>query len=148
MTTLVALPTKDAVVMGCDSLATASRLLVDPRRLLNSFDEKGRVLRDSDGRDILDFGSLLSVAEHVPYDHMTDVDKLVHLKPLPLGVMFTGITSLGDRTVKSLLREFRRKDPAFRKSTQNYTVKSVSGRLLKFFRARYENFFRGYGSRL
>ena len=38
MTTLVALATKDALVMGCDSLASETTRLIDPFKLLEYFD--------------------------------------------------------------------------------------------------------------
>lgn len=38
MTTLVALNTRDALVMGCDSLGTVTKRLVNPFDLMNYFD--------------------------------------------------------------------------------------------------------------
>lgn len=144
MTTLVALTTKDAAVMGCDSLATTTRPLVDPFEIgARFFDGKTlKLQKNKDGEPLLkEFREVLGLAESVPYDHMTDVTKLVHLDPLPLGVMYTGITSIGDRTIKSLLREFMESDKAF-SGKINYTVKSVTARLLKHFRSYYEPEFR------
>ena len=133
MTTLVALPTKDAVVMGCDSLATVAQPMVDPRLFFQEFfdGKSGKLRRDAEGRPALQsVEQVLNLTEMVPFDHMTDVDKLFSLKPLAMGVMFTGITSIGDRTIKSLLGEFREKDKAFHKGASNYTVKSIAKRLL------------------
>lgn len=141
MTTLVALSTKDAIIMGCDSLATSTKMLIDPEHFLSTYfdDQTGELLLD-DGKPILnDFDKVLGLASHVPYNHMSHMDKLFNLKPLPLGVMFTGITSIGDRTIKSLLQDFVENDKAFDPATSNYTVKTVADRLLKYFREHYES---------
>ena len=55
MTTLVALPTKDAVVMGCDSLATVSKPLVDPLTILDEYfdSESGDLKVDGAGKPVL-----------------------------------------------------------------------------------------------
>ena len=135
MSSLVALSTRDAVVMGCDSLATATRLMVDPFDLFEYFNGSELAVSDTDERPVLrNFGQILERASNIPFDHMTHVDKLFHLKPLKMGVMFTGVTSIGDRTVKSLIMEFRAKDQAFDESVTNYTVKSVADRLLDFLK--------------
>ncbi len=147
MTTLVALPTKDAVVLGCDSLGTVSRPLVDPSALLREFFDlkTGQLLLRKSGEPILqDVSQVFDLADSVPFDHMTDVDKLFSLKPLAMGVMFTGITSIGDRTVKSLLSEFKAKDKAFLANTTNYTVKALGGRLLQYVGQYYNNHYKNW----
>jgi len=140
MTTLVALATKDSIVMGCDSLGTVSKPLLDPFRLLEFFDSDNDFnlrLDESGEPELKDFSLILDQTESVPYNHMTDVDKLIDLSPVPLGVMSTGITSIGDRTIKSLIGEFRDSDQAFKKSTTNYTVKTIAGRLAKHIERAY-----------
>jgi hypothetical protein len=80
----VALSTKDAVVLGCDSLATSTKLLVDPFDLLKFFDHKNqfKLRMDDTGQPVMkDFGEIVDRAMNVPYNHMTDVDKLVDLSP-------------------------------------------------------------------
>ena len=146
MTTLVALATKDAVVLGCDSLATTTRLLVDPISLADYFDPDNNFSMriGDDGQPALSgIGEVFKHAQNVPYDHMTDVDKLMDLTPLPMGFMYTGITSIGQRTIKSLVTEFMERDDAFRTSPapSNYTVKSIAQRLLKHLRGYYEDEF-------
>ncbi len=69
---------------------------------------------------------------------MTDVDKIIDLSPLNLGVMFTGIVSIGNRTVKSLLSDFTSTDKAFKSGATNYTVKTIAERLLKSLRTHYQ----------
>lgn len=142
MTTLVALPTKDAVVMGCDSLGTVSRPMVDPRDLFGFFDSGGALKVDGGGAPKLkSLSQIVDLAASFPFDHMTDVDKIIELSPLKLGVMFTGIASIGDRTVKSLLSDFISKDKAFKPDATNYTVKSIAKRLLESMQSHYQSEF-------
>ena len=45
-------------------------------------------------------------AQAVPYNQLGNVLKLFDLNPLPMGVMFTGITSIGTRTIGKMVSEF------------------------------------------
>lgn len=144
LTTLAILATKDAVVMGCDSLGSMTKELVDPFELIDEyFDPKDdfKLKVDSDGKPLLkEFSQIYREAQLVPFNHMTHVEKLFSLKPLSIGVMFTGIATIGDRTVRSLINEFREEDKAFdeKSPSKNYTVKSLAGRLLKHIRQYYD----------
>ena len=106
MTTLVSLITKDSVVLGCDSLATSVKPLVDPYDLIDFCDGQDEPDDPRPTLVTISFAQLLSRAVRYPYDHMTHVDKLHSLAPLKMGVMITGISGLGDRTIKSLISEF------------------------------------------
>lgn len=138
MTVLVALTTKDALVLGCDSLGTIPKVLVDPFELIGEFfdpDNEWRLKIGTDGKTILqNFNDIYKKASSLPFDHMTHVTKMFSLAPLEIGVMQTGIVSIGDRTIKSLINEFKRKEPAFNneKKPTNYTVKSIGNKLLSF----------------
>ncbi len=136
MTTLVALSTKDSLVMGCDSLGTVTRESVNPWDLRREFFDDDFNLRiDSNGNPILkNFHQIYDKVEEIPYDQMTHVNKLCSLHPLPMGVMTTGITSIGDRTIRSLIAEFKKNDKGFKDPDKltNFTVKSVAEKLLDF----------------
>jgi hypothetical protein len=143
MTTLVALSTKDALVMGCDSLGSVSKDLVDPQELADFFDPEDdwKIKRDSNGNPLLkDIGQIMELTRSIPYDHMTHVTKLCSLEPLPMGIMTAGITSIGDRTIRSLLSEFKQNDKAFsiKKAPTNYTVRSIGDRIRQFIYERYQ----------
>lgn len=143
MTTLVALATKDSVVMGCDSLATISKPLVDPLSLVGKYfdQETLEILVDEDGASKLkSLVDILSIAQQVPYNHMSHVQKLMPLGKLPAGVMVTGVASIGDRTVRSLLTEFCTTDPAIR-DKENYTIRTLSQRLYDFVSEYYTDQF-------
>jgi 20S proteasome alpha/beta subunit len=149
MTVLVALATKDALVLGCDSLGTIPKVLVDPLDLISEFfdpENEWNLKVGNDGKTILqDFHDIYKKARSVPFDHMTHVTKIFSLAPLEIGVMQTGIVSIGDRTIKSLINEFKSNEPAFnnKKKPTNYTVKSIGKKLLnfinKFFKEAYPN---------
>lgn len=136
MTTLAAIVTKDALVMGCDSLGTVTKPLIDPMEIMEFFNEDadGTLKLDETGKPLLsDFRTLLGKTQIVPYNQMSHMTKLLSLDPLPMGVMHTGITSIGERTVRSLVSEFKQKDRAFMQGrSRNYTVRSVGERLLKW----------------
>jgi hypothetical protein len=142
MTTLVALSTKDSLVMGCDSLASVTKPLVNPWELRDFFDDNFSIKTDNAGKPLLNnFKQIYEKTEEIPYDHMTHVNKLHSLEPLPMGVMATGITSIGNRTLRSLVSEFKKSDDGFKDPDRltNFTVKSVADRLLRFMEKLYDN---------
>lgn len=146
MTSLVALATKDALVLGCDSLGTTTWNLIDPFDLIDYFDsEKSFKLKIAEnGNPVLkDFTDIYRKAKPLPYTHMTHMTKLLSLSPLEMGIMTTGIASIGDRTIKSLLKEFKHKVRAFHTKPKptNYTVKSIGDKILKFINKYYEKEF-------
>lgn len=135
MTTLVAINTRDAVVIGSDTLGTVTRSLVDLRDLSEYFESgNGSKLKvGSDGRPLLDeLAKIISRSHEIPYSYMTHVDKLFSLSPLEMGVMAAGIAAIGDRTIKNLIAEFKMKDKVFKSKTSNYTLKTIGERLLGF----------------
>ena len=155
MTTLVALASKEALVMGTDSLGTVPRLLVDPRDLLRYFDSEDHLKLGEDGRPLLDnFGDVIEQAQTIPYNQLGNVKKLFDLDPLPMGVMFTGTTSIGNRTIGRLIAEFKETDLAFKGSNSehvvsdsegseqsNYKVQTIGDRLRRFLRGYYGSTF-------
>lgn len=139
MTTLAALATKDALVLGCDSLGSVTKWMIDPVTLLGIFFEQGegsKLKLDEDGNPILkSFFDIYNKSEAIPYYHMTHVSKLFSLAPLEMGVMITGIASIGKRTIKSLIREFKVSETMFTqegKKAYDYTVNNISQKLLDF----------------
>lgn len=146
MTTLVALASKDALVMGTDSLGTVTRRLVDPLDLLDYFDANdGFKLRvDDQGEPLLNsFSTLVEQAQAVPYNQLSNVSKLFSLSPLPMGVMFAGTTSIGNRTIGKLISDFRETDTVFDTESEpsNYAVRTVGNRLLQSLRQSYDSTF-------
>lgn len=140
MTTLVALATRDALVMGCDSLGTVTRELVDPFDLIKQFfdpENEWKLKTDEQGKPILEkFDQIYKKAQTIPFNQMTHVTKIFSLDPLPMGVMITGIESIKNRTIKSLIGEFKKEELKLGKKIPSrmgdYTVKIIAKRLLDF----------------
>ena len=151
MTTLVALASKDALVMGTDSLATVAKPLVDPLDLSEFFDADNefKIRVDDQGKSKLD--SLLTImtkAQSVPYNQLGNVLKLFDLSPLPMGVMFSGITSIGARTIGKMITEFKEQYEVDMQITEpqgteqsNYSVRSVGDQLRAFLRQYYASIY-------
>ncbi|MCK4384643.1 MAG: hypothetical protein KAW52_00120 [candidate division Zixibacteria bacterium] len=144
MTTLIALSTKDSLVLGCDSLGTATRYLIDPFDLDEFFDptKDFELKKDKNGNPVRkDFNTIFRKAKSVPFTHMAHMTKLFSLSPLPMGIMCTGITSIGNRTIKSLIEECKSKEMVFREKPKpkNYTVKGIANKILTFICRHYEN---------
>jgi len=144
MTTLVALATKDSLVMGCDSLGSVTQWMVNPLKLIGEYfdpEQNFKLKIGQDGKPILqEFNDIYNKSELIPYYHMTHISKLFSLAPLEMGVMATGISSIGSRTVKSIILEFKRKEEAFKNNGRatNYTVNDIAQKLLDFIMKHYE----------
>lgn len=140
MTCLVALATKDALVLGCDSLGTTLRNFINPSDLVEFFDQNSDLKVDSEGSPILKkWKDISKKLKLIPYTHMTHITKLFSLSPLEMGIMSTGIASIGKRTIRSLIEEFKNKELAFKNADRrkNYTVKSTATKILKFIKNYY-----------
>lgn len=140
MTTLVALSTKDALVMGCDSLASVTRPLIDPLSLVEYFDggDDWKLKLDKDGKPLLsDWYKLYEKTEIIPYSNMTHVSKIFSLPNLPIGLLTTGIASIGERTIKSLINEFKSSNTFSYKKGGYRKIKTISSQLLKFLWGNY-----------
>lgn len=108
MTTTISLATRDCIVLGCDSLATSIRAFLDPFRLADYFfEQNGDLKRDANGVSLLQKASQLSgFIQNVPQDQLPNVTKLFQLEPLPIGVLFSGASGLGNLSVKNLVDSF------------------------------------------
>ena len=149
MTTLVALATKDALVMGCDSLGTVTKDLIDPFDLVHDFfDPKNNwnLKIDGERKPILKtFADIYKKAQQIAYNQMTNVGKMFSLKPLPMGIMTTGIASIGNRTIRSLINEFKSKSALV--EFRDYTVKDIAEKVLEFINGYYQPEFSEWKSK-
>ena len=83
--------------------------MVDPDRLWRYFDpdENYKLKLDSTGNPVLkEAWQVLDEAEFVPYDQSQFATKLFKLGDLPAGLMFTGISVVDNRAVRSIVSEF------------------------------------------
>ena len=144
MTVLVAINTRDAIVLAADSQGTITRPFVDPADLSEFFDpDNDRRLRtSSDGQPLLDTWS--RIASHtieMPYKVHSEVEKLFALDPLKMGVMASGIASIGDRTIKSLIADFKTTAAFSELSLNDYTLGKTASSLLEFLWPEYEKIY-------
>jgi len=111
MTSLVALKARDFIVMGCDSLATTSKQLIDPTVIIRKYyDENYELKTDQDGKPLIgNFAQLLSESERVPYYHIPWVKKLFSLESPPIGIMTAGSSLIGDYSLSSVISDFKSK---------------------------------------
>jgi len=141
MTTLIALSTKDSLVLGCDSLGTSTQFLLNPFDLIEFFDNEFKLKKDKDGNPLLkEFSDIWRKRQDLPFAHMTHMTKLFSLSPLPMGIMCTGITSISNRTIKSLIEEYRRKEMVSgeKPKQDNYTVEEIAKGILSFISQHFE----------
>ena len=80
---------------------TVGQPLIDPNLLLRYFDSNTQKLKE--GLE-LDFQEIYDLCETIPVSHMTHVDKLFQLHE-NVGVAISGLVSIGDRTLKSIVEE-------------------------------------------
>lgn len=141
MTTLVALATKDALVLGCDSLATRTKRVIDPMDLIKFFDIDSQDLKlklDENGKPLLkSFHDISNKSKSIPSEHMTHMTKLFSLEPISTGVMIAGATSIGNRTIKSIVEGFKR-EKIKSISEGEYSIENIAreltAHLLKYYR--------------
>lgn len=112
MTINVTLVTSDALIMGCDSIASTSQLLVDPMKILKR-DTAGNFIKNDDGRYAASFDrmDMQSVVTH----SVGSVQKMFlvhkewtsrkHDEPVVAAVT-SGLAALQERTMHSLAAEF------------------------------------------
>lgn len=144
MTVLIAVNTRDAIVLAADSQGTVTRPLVDPKDLSHFFDMgNGKKLRtDPEGKPLLDTWSLIeSHAKDLPYKIHYNVEKIFSLEPLKMGVMVSGMASIGDRTIKSLLSQFKASTLQATLNGDENTLKDTANMLLDFLYPYYEEIY-------
>ena len=144
MTVLIAVNTRDSIVLAADSQGTVTRPLVDPKDLSQFFDmgNDKKIRTDSDGRPLLDTWSRIeSHAMDLPYKIHYNVEKIFSLDPLKMGIMVSGMASIGDRTIKSLIQEFKASASTTSLTLCDYNLNDVANSLLDFLYPYYEEIY-------
>jgi len=140
MTVLCAVNTPDAIVIGSDSQGTITRTYVVLENLSDYFDRNnGQKLKiGADGHPLLNnWSKVVCQSSEVPCKSHTEVDKLFSLDPLKMGVMICGLSAIGDRSIKSLIREFKDTAGFNRLCCSDYTLKTTAAELLSFLGQQY-----------
>ncbi len=141
MTTLISLAARDFIVVGCDSLATASADLVYPGQLAQDyFEQDGSLKLGNDGKPLLNSSSQLwEKAENIPTDNLPSVTKLFHLEPYRACLLFAGATRIGETTILNIVETFKLELPKLegkpkgkgKVKREPYTMKDLAEKLQK-----------------
>jgi hypothetical protein len=144
MTTLVAINTRDAIIMGSDSFGTVTKQLIDPGDLVEYFETSNglKIKLGTNSTPLLDnWSKIMNKSRSVPSYHQTHIDKIFSLSPLPMGVMCSGVGALGDRSLKSLIMEFSSTNEVSDLLKTDYTLFRAGELLLNFLWERYKKVY-------
>lgn len=140
MTINIALATNDAIVIGCDSVSSITRALVDPFQMQPAVDQDGNAILDAKGNAALSLSpqDIKSFVVNV----VSGVEKmfLLYEKKDKFSVAATtaGMAVVGDQSVRAIGDEFRADNQ------KNFKrVEDVAKAFLEFVRVRYEQHFEG-----
>lgn len=157
MTINVMLVTGDALILGCDSIASRGTYYIDPFELGLQADEAGATIVDGDGNYSVKFK--FDQIEHIVTDAWGGVTKMFCLceDSCHVAAVTSGAAALNGRTISSLASEFREQR---RRATRLRTVKvrtatgtstppppartveGVAKEFLTFMRAEYEEHYK------
>jgi hypothetical protein len=106
MTINLGLVTSEAVVLGCDSIASTNAYYLDPLALDWEKGTDGTFLLDADGKFTLKFG--FSDYEPIVTNAWGGVTKMfqIHPDPSPMVAVTAGLAKLKDRPIASSGAEF------------------------------------------
>ena len=144
MTTTISLPTRDCVVIGCDSLATTSQNMINPSRFAKYFFSRDGTLKlGEDNQPLLKSLEILSAfLEPIPTNQLPSVTKIFDLKPFEAGVLFAGISGIGKQSVRNLIDRFKARSDFNSLFDANYTLKQLTQMLFEYLK---EIYFNEYG---
>jgi len=106
MTVNIGLVTSDALVLGCDSIASNAQYYVDPFKIGWEKDSSGKVVQDADGRLTLKvaFDDLEQLVTNA-WGGVTKMFQIADL-PSPMVAVTAGLAKLRDRPIASYGAEF------------------------------------------
>ncbi len=136
MTINIGLVTSEAVVFGCDSIASVTGYYLNPFRLEFEKDSNGEP--KVDGNDRATVKSHFDDVEQIVTDAWGGVTKMFEIHPYPTTVVAVtaGLAKLCDRPIASIADDFLNKCKA--RQTSLTTVEAVAKTFLRFMRKRYE----------
>lgn len=139
MTINIALATSDAVILGCDSIASTTQYFLDPFDLEWEKGADGKHAKDGDGKFRLKFD--YSDYQAVVTNAWGGVTKLfaIHPRPTPVAAVTAGLAKLNDRPIASLAVEFMAKHEKRQKKLVGCEV--ICKSFLEFLRAEYDRHY-------
>jgi len=135
MTINVALVTSEAVVLGCDSVASVTEMFLDPIPHLQ-LDEAGNFSVDKNGKYIAHFSH--EDLQSVVTDAWGGVTKMFRLcgDENPVAAVTAGLAKLNDRPISALANEFSKQMAA--NANDNDTIIGVVEKFVEFMRGHYD----------
>lgn len=139
MTVNIALKTSDALVFGCDSVASTTEFYLDPFKVEWEKDQTGKSLVDANGKFSVKFE--YNNLEPLVTNAWGGVTKMfeVHPPPSPMVAVTAGLAKLKNRPIASLAAEFF----AVQKNRQRKLVNcdKICKEFLKFMRRKFEEHY-------
>lgn len=134
MTVNIALVTSEAVIFGCDSIASSTDFLIDPFDLQPIKDDGGKSQTDSDGNLLvsLDFRK----GRRIVTDVWGGVTKMFCVEDqLGIAAVTSGLAKLEGRTMQSLVEEYSSKLQLRKKKL--VSVEAIAKAFLRYIRRHY-----------
>ena len=142
MTTPISVATRDSIVIGCDSLATISQPMIEPRRFKERFfDEHGELVKDKDGKPLLDKAEKVNAfVQNIPKNQLPNVTKIHQLPYIPAGLLFAGNAGIGNSTIRQIVESFAESTyfMAFKDGTKDYLLAEIASKLSEHIGALYD----------
>jgi len=141
MTVNIGLVTSDAVVLGCDSVASTSNYFLDPIALPWIEGPDGKPLKDANGKFSLNFD--FNDYQYVVTNAWGGVTKLfqIHGNPSPVVAVTAGLAKLKDRPIASWAGEFLAQHA--KRTKKLVKVDVICDQFMSFMRAKYLEHYKG-----
>jgi hypothetical protein len=143
MTINIAVATCDALILGCDSIASTAQYYVDPFKVGWEKDPSGKVAVDPDGRFTLKIAT--ENFEQLVTNAWGGVTKMFQITdaPSPMVAVTAGLAKLNDRTIASYGAEFFSIQKGRPKKQKLEDCKAICDAFLKFVKKGYDIQYKG-----
>ncbi len=146
MTINIGLVTSEALILGCDSVSSATKTVIDPFGSDTEFakDANGKLIVDADGNKVIALAArnVQSVVSSV-FGGVTKMFNIYDSNGMSVAAVTSGMAKLCDRTISSLAADFLGQQTA---RTKNHaSVQPVVKAFLRFVMKEYESHFRQAG---
>lgn len=140
MTVNIGLVTSEALVLGCDSIATASRQFIDPFAGSVAVDSKGKPIKDKDGNLTVPLtkGSFVSVVTDV-MPGVAKMFKIYDQNDTYVAATTSGTAALNDRAIASHAADFLSHQRGLKRSFAN--VVAIAKAFLNHMNKVYEDHY-------
>ena len=141
MTINIVLATNEALIMGCDSIASSTAPSINPYEADFHKDEKGKAIRDSEGNYLLVYKPEQVTRQMTAL--LSGVTKVFRIHEDPDVVALTaGLAQMNSRSMQAISEEFFEKQKTIRKQ-KLVNVEPVAKAYLRFLRAEYLRHYKG-----